>query len=357
MRARRLIIMLGTAPETMGGVSAVVNVYRQAGLFDRWPIVYIPTHRDGTRTKKILTFILAWFRFCGLLITGRVGWIHVHSASRASFWRKLAFLVPAFLGHKIVIFHLHGSAFPEFYENECGRISKWLIRYVLRHVRVRIALASLWKTWLEQVSGLPVHVLFNPVVIPGLPLHKESPIPVLLFLGRLGTAKGTFDLLRATHQLVQSFPDLKLVCAGDGDVEGVRRYAHELGIGQNVVTPGWVRDKDKEHLLGEAWVYVLPSYSECLPMSVLEAMAAGLPVVTTTVGGIPDAVTDSVEGLLVEPGDVALLERSILRLLRDNELRARMGEAARHKATQRFSAESVVAQLELIYREIGAQPT
>jgi glycosyltransferase involved in cell wall biosynthesis len=358
MTARRFIIMLATAPETMGGISAVVNVYRQAGLFDRWPIVHIPTHCDGTRTRKTLFFVQAWFRFSAMLIAGRVGWVHAHIASHASFWRKMLFLIPAFLCHKSVLFHLHASAFPAFYENESGgRVGKWLIRYALRHAKVRIALASHWKRWLEQVTGLPVYILFNPVTIPRLQLNKQSPSPVLLFLGRLGAAKGVFDLLQATQHLVQSFPDLKLICAGDGDVEEVRQRAHVLGIGKNVVTPGWVHGNDKERLLSEAWIYVLPSYSECLPMSVLEAMAAGLPVVTTPVGGTPDAVTHGVEGLLVEPGNVASLEKSISSLLADKELRIRMGEAARQKAIELFSAERVVAQLESIYREIGAQPS
>jgi len=94
-----------------------------------------------------------------------------------------------------------------------------------------------------------------------------------------------------------------------------------------------------------------------LPMSILEAMAHGLPVVATSVGGIPEAVSDGVEGFLVPPGDVAALEDRLQRLLSNKALRRQMGEAARRKVERLFSAEVVVPQLEALYSELIGRGT
>ena len=133
----------------------------------------------------------------------------------------------------------------------------------------------------------------------------------------------------------------------------MRVRAEELGIADHVELLGWVRGEDKERLLATAVLYVLPSYNEGLPVSVLEAMAAGLPILTTPVGGIPEAVTDGVEGFLVEPGDVRTLADRLERLLADADLARRMGVAARHKVEAAFSANAVVPQLEAMYAAMG----
>ena len=109
------IVMLGTRPDTMGGISAVIAVYRAAGLFERWPIHYIATHRDGSAAAKALIAGQAWLRLIWMLLTNRVAAVHVHMASRASFWRKALFLLPAALARVPSIIHLHGAEFAVFW--------------------------------------------------------------------------------------------------------------------------------------------------------------------------------------------------------------------------------------------------
>ena len=98
-----------------------------------------------------------------------------------------------------------------------------------------------------------------------------------------------------------------------------------------------------------AAVYVLPSYAEGLPLSLLEAMAAGLPVAATSVGGIPDVVADGINGFLFAPGDSAMLQRLLRRLMHDPELGKRMALAARETVRMRFATERVLAQLDELY--------
>jgi glycosyltransferase involved in cell wall biosynthesis len=176
----------------------------------------------------------------------------------------------------------------------------------------------------------------------------------ILFLGRLGHAKGTYDLLQAVHLLLARHPDIELVLVGDGDAAAAHQAAQKLGLGAHVVLPGWVAGAAKAQLLANATVFVLPSYAEGLPMSLLEAMAAGLAVIASAVGGIPEIVTDGIEGRLVEPGDVPALAHALDRVLSDCAVRARMGRAGRAKAESAFASRLVVPQVEKIYRQLGA---
>jgi hypothetical protein len=109
------ILMIGTAFETMGGISTVINAYRKAGLFELNTIKYLTTHKDGSKTKKLYTAFSAYFIFCFLLFFCRYDILHIHVSSRASFWRKSPFIVFGRLFRSKIIFHLHGSEFKFFF--------------------------------------------------------------------------------------------------------------------------------------------------------------------------------------------------------------------------------------------------
>jgi glycosyltransferase involved in cell wall biosynthesis len=346
--------MLGTAFDTMGGISSVVNVYRAKGLFDRWPITYIATHRDGSRLDKFIqacrsALFLSWF-----LVTCRVAMLHVHMSSGPSFWRKAGLILMTRLFGVRYLCHLHGGFFPNFYKAS-GTMARWSIRDVFQKAATVIVLSEEWKLWVQSIfSCQHVCVIPNPVLIP--PLENRNEIGRLIFLGRLGKNKGIYDILIAIAKLASEFPSIHLLAGGDGELDQVRDTAKSLGIADRVEILGWVKGAAKDALLARASIYVLPSYAENLPMSVLEAMAAGLPVISTPVGGIPSAIEDGVEGLLVPPGDTEALTEAIRRLLADSDLRHRMGEAARAKAIAKFSSEKVIAGLEDVYRELGLAP-
>src|SRR5437762_12325946 len=107
----------------------------------------------------------------------------------------------------------------------------------------------------------------------------------------------------AVAGLRAAVPDVRLVCAGGGDRIGVARYAERLGIADAVKFTGWVGPSGKRALLEHAAVFALPSSDEALPVSLIEAMSAGVPVVASPVGGIPEVVADNASGFLVAPGD------------------------------------------------------
>ena len=136
----------------------------------------------------------------------------------------------------------------------------------------------------------------------------------------------------------------------------MRARARELGIEDCVDVVGWVSGSAKQQILAESTVYVLPSYAEGLPMGVLEAAVAGTPVVATLVGGVADVVDNDVDGFLVAPGDVDALAERIMRLLGDAGLREVFASRASRKVLDQFSPDTVLKQLENLYRKLGAVP-
>lgn len=353
------VIMVGPALDAMGGISAVVNVYKSSGLFERLPMQYLASHCDGAATAKLKIFARSITKFWALLVCGKVGLVHIHVSLRASFWRKAFFFFSAYIFRIPTILHLHSSQFPTFYQDECGPRRRALIRFVFNHAERVVVLSAMWKDWVNANFSNP-HVMpvNNPVSLPEIvPPWESRSAERVLFLGRLGKNKGTYDLITAAATVFSRHPDLQLKLGGDGELDAARAFAAKSGIEKQVELLGWVRADEKASQLATSGIYALPSYSEGLPMSVLEAMAAGLPILSTPVGGIPEVVTDGVEGFLVAPGDVSALANRLEQLLSTPDLAKTMGAAARRKVASTYSAEVIVPQIETLYGEFGFRPS
>lgn len=334
----------------------MARVCAEHGLFKRRDVAYVATHCDGSGLDKVRRAARAWLEFTGMLLRGRVALLHVHLNSDASFWRKALFVVPAILFGIPYVLQVHCGAFPEFYRARCSPGAQRFVRWLLRRARAIVALSEASRQSLTFIDPrLEVRVIPNPVEIPAwrAPLTEEP--PTVLFLGMVKEAKGAFDLLRAWPAVCEAIPEARLVLGGAGDLERAQETARENG--HPLETPGWVLGEDKAGLLRRAWVLALPSHWEAMPMAVLEAMAAGVPVVASRVGGIPGVVADGRTGLLVEPRDVNALGEALVRLLGDAEGRQAMGRAARERAAGHFSADVVIPRLEAVWDSIlGGAP-
>lgn len=146
---------------------------------------------------------------------------------------------------------------------------------------------------------------------------------------------------------------MRLLIGGNGEVEEARVRATELGLLDSVEFLGWIDGERKSRLLSVADIFVLPSYYEGLPISLLEAMSWGIPIISTTVGGIPELVRDGTSGILIEPGDVHALAHALSTLAADGALRDRMGRAGRSQVAESFSRDVVLPRLEGLYSEVA----
>jgi len=179
---------------------------------------------------------------------------------------------------------------------------------------------------------------------------------VVGWVGRMTAVKNTDSLVRALQTLVDLGVDARLLLVGDGpDRDHLERYAHELGVMKRCLFLGYQEDVARFYDAIDA--LVLPSVNEGTPVSVIEALAAGRPVVATRVGGVPDIVRDGVDGYLVAPGDPSELAERLVRLARDPDRRARMGADGRARVLQRYTVARLVDDVDLLYRSLLAGPS
>lgn len=341
------LAMLGPAPGTHGAIAALLEIYREQGLFKRWPIEFVATSGEGAAGT-----LGALREFARLLVQERNLAVHVHAVAGRAFWREALFMALAAAAHCPFILHLHGAGFERFYE-DAGAPGRHALRFFLEHAACVVVPCESLRTWMRGVARqAQVACVPSPVAAFEAPAAARQP-NLVLFLGSLDAARGVFDVLEAVSALRPAVPDVRLLCAGDGDRAAVARRAEALGIADAVKFTGWVGPSGKRALLESAAVFALPSYDEALPTSLLEAMAAGLPVVASPVGGIPEVLTDGVNGFLCAPGDVSTLQRLLRKLLVEPNLGARIGAAARESVRLRHAPERSLARLEELYSGIG----
>ena len=253
------------------------------------------------------------------------------------------------------IFHLHGPRFHLFADR--SRVHRALVRRALDRADRILVLSHNWHERLEPLtSNRRIHVLYNPTSLAPFPdeppLRRLDEPCELVFMGLLGERKGLEVLKAALEILMPAHPQLRATLAGNGEVEQTRAWAARFPWASRVRVPGWVRGDDKWQAFRGAHIFTLPSYDEGLPMSVLEGMAAGCALVTTPVGGIPEAVTHGEQGFLVPAGDAQALAEHIGRLVDDPALCQRMGLAGRQAVRERFDIGAHVEQLVAHYRAV-----
>jgi glycosyltransferase involved in cell wall biosynthesis len=179
--------------------------------------------------------------------------------------------------------------------------------------------------------------------------------PVVATVSLLRPGKGLEVLLAAAPAVLAAHPRARFAVVGDGPARAeLEAGAAAGGVGEAVAWTGFRRDVPA--LLAAADLFVLPSLDDAFPTAILEAMAAGLPVVATRAGGIPEIVDDGATGLLVPPGDAAALARAISTLLADPAARKSLGEAGRRRAGERFSTAAWLGRLERVYGEALGRP-
>jgi glycosyltransferase involved in cell wall biosynthesis/O-antigen/teichoic acid export membrane protein len=286
-----------------------------------------------TRGRRLLTSppigAQALARLAMASALGRIDLIHVNLGARLGCYRKMALIaIPRRLGVPYVL-HLHGSAFEAFWQDAPGFAGRRIDRLFQDAAQIVV----LGETGRDLVAKRLPEAASRLTVLPNAtaPIERRDGgdyIVQLLFLGELGVRKGASILIEALGRLQTETP-WRAVIAGDGDIAAARRSADGFGLASRVRLTGWVGAEEVDHLLATSDILVLPSFEETLPMAVVEAFGAGLAVIATPVGALPDILTSGETGLMVAPGDVAGLTAAIGALIEDPALRVRLGAAAK----------------------------
>jgi glycosyltransferase involved in cell wall biosynthesis len=278
--------------------------------------------------------------------------LHASSSKAGVLGRVAAVLA----GVPIRIFTAHGWAFTAR-EGLPSALYRWADRLVRPLTTVTVCVAEQ-----QRAVGLAARtcdagrtvVIPNGVDAAGAPRAElDGRRPVVVAVGRLKAPKDFVTFVRALVQLPRG--SYEAVIVGDGpDRERVAEEIRGLGLAEHVRLAGERRDVPA--LLAAADVFVLSSASEGMPVSVLEAMAAGLPVVASRVGGVPELVLEGETGLLVEPGEPDELGAALQRLVRDRQLRRRLGAAGRARVEERFDVDAFRrAHVDLYSRELAGR--
>lgn len=351
------VIMVGPDPEVRGGISTVVNELLGNGLRDYADVTYISSTVDGSKMKKVAQLVRALVQYRKALRVGDM--VHIHVSLGGSYKRKRIFARMARAASVPYILHEHDGSFDSAYDGGSERYRRGVRRLFGSAAKV-IVLSEEWRDYfaVHVCDESKLVVLHNGVSLPDLSQRKsktsEDPIDIL-YMGVLNSRKSPDILIRAASELPEGL-NLRFIFAGNGNLEEYRSLARFLGVAERCQFLGWVKGKERERLYLTSDIYCLPSKNEGMPMSVLEAMSYGLPVITTPVGGIPQVISDGIDGLIMPVGDVKQLVSELSMLIESYELRNRMGRAARDKIEVKFNISDIVMKLANTYGQVLRRP-
>jgi len=341
-------LMVGSDLSVKGGMVSVVQRYKQTSFMDS--VIYRASYCDGSALKRIRIFGICLGQFMFDLCTKpSIRIVHIHMSEKGSFIRKSLVLTLAKLWGKKTILHLHGAEFLLFYQKSPAFFQKY-ITHILTSADHNIALSAQWRKDILQIADKTnISVIYNPCIVQEKPVRQTERIR-FLFMGRMGQRKGVYDLIEACKLLKNRHIQINLY--GDGEVDQVRRLVEENNLSDFVNVHDWIRDAEKLQAFQASHVLLLPSYNEGLPMAILEALGYWMPVISTPVGGIPEAIIDGVNGFLIEPGNVVQLAEKMDTLSTSPELIETMGEASYQMAKEKFDLNRTIHQLESLYKSL-----
>ena len=353
-RSRTRVAHLGPHPAGRGGMPAVMRALLSSRLGEQYALEVIPTYDRPEPLARLSYFLRATARLIRWCAGRGRRIVHVHTTVRGSLYRKSALVAVAKLLRRPVILHLHaGAGDIGDFDSRIGPVRRALFGRAFRTADRVLSVSQASATEIERRLGCTgVMVVPNAAPEPGAASNGGGGegVTVLYLGGFANRAKGGAVLAEALPALIEMCPDAEVVLAGPGDPPPHLRPLLDNGA---VRWHGWLDEPLKEEELGRCDIFVLPSISEGLPVALLEAMSWGRAIVAARVGGVPEVLSDGVDGVLVEPRHPGALAKEIARLAGDEPRRARLGGAARARA-ERLNSEEVFGRLDAVYRELAA---
>lgn len=342
------VLMIGPDRKVHGGVSAVVNNYYDAGLDEEVKLKYLGTMVDGSKIRKLLQAVWAYMKFFLFLPFFTI--LHVNMASDASYYRKKIFIDTASFFKKKIIIHEHGGDFQDFYCLRLNDNQRSALRKTLNKAEKFIVLSKQWYDFFSRIVDVKKLIIMeNGIILPELMIKKYDDHN-LLFLGRICREKGILELIDAVDNIRKQIADVHLYLGGVFEDSGLRNLVE--GKEDYITCLGWIGAEEKKRMFAKCSIFVLPSYFEGQPISLMEAMASGLSVIASETGGIPQIIENPSQGILVEPKNKEALEKALIKLLKDKELRKTMGEEASERIRSQYDIMKNKEILLRLYQEL-----
>lgn len=351
------VVMAGPLPPAVGGMATVIDDVSRSSLSSEVDLVLFDTAKATPEDRSLWQGVVArfglWRRWWLTLRGAEVA--HIHTCSGFTYYLDGALLCLAKLRRVPVVLHIHGAQFDQFLDG-MSRAELELARWLARRANRVVALSDAWRDILaKRLPRARLTVIENGVPVPNdIRARASGDQAKVLFLGNLSRRKGVWELVEAMHSVDDC---VRVVLAGGEEDAGigakVNHAIQDEGLTAKIEWIGPVHGRRKDELLQECDIFVLPSHAEGLPISLLEAMCAGLPIVVTPVGAIPSVVEDGKHGLIIQPGDSQALAAALNELSRNRELRQRLGDGARSRCAQRYGVERAAQNYLRLYGELA----
>lgn len=362
---RLSVLIISPHPQVHGGVSTFIETMKphlqHCDVTPYW--IGSITNEEESTLSTFKRLLLAPWEVVSLVRGQKIDVVHINPSldPKSTFRDGLILLALRVAGFRRTLVYFHG--WQARVEQALRRlpiinsIARWLLGGV-GHIMV---LSQSFKQGLvalgvEDNLISVTHTMFDGALLANTPEPEPANRPFILFMSRFERTKGVYELLQAFAAIAPQFTELELVYAGDGaERAGLEAMTGQLGLGNRVSFTGYIRGEEKARLLKQCTLFALPTYfPEGLPVALLEAMAAGKPLLTAAAGGIGECIHEPQNGVVLTSVTHETVKQALLKLLGDKANLTRIGEHNRDYAWKHFEAAVVSAEIEAVYQRIAA---
>ncbi|HMH18896.1 MAG TPA: glycosyltransferase family 4 protein [Burkholderiales bacterium] len=355
---KRKIVLFSPSLDAVSGVSTHVRMLFASDLARDYELLHFQVGSEGRREnalQKLMRFTLSPLHLALFLLRTGVDVVHINaSLDLKAYWRDLAYSIVARLLGRRVVNQIHGGAMPQDFFRGNAFLTWVLRRFLVSSDVVTVLSGAELAAYRAFDARIKVHLVPNaidPVGLADQPRSYNTDRPLsLVYVGRLVRTKGLFELIEALKQLKRAGREFRFSIAGGGPDQAELIAATERAdLKDRVQFLGSVFAAEKCRLWLESDLFVLPTYTEGLPYSLLEAMAAGCVPIATSVAAIPDVMRDGEHGLLVPVKNPGALASAVAALDDDREGLVRMARAARRRVIEQYTVARLADDFHKLY--------
>jgi glycosyltransferase involved in cell wall biosynthesis len=342
-----MILVMGTG--ALGGIRNVISDHLNSEIFKSMRVEFLVTHRGRSKFEDIFLFVWSFVKLFFYLSIFKVKIVHVHMSFNGSFWRKYFFYKLSNRFSVPFVLHLHGSEFKD-YVNKSSKHRLAKIKELFRRSSAVMVLSPGWKNYVDGQFGCDATVIENYVDVTSENLSRHADRKDIVFVGAFIKRKGILEL-------IETFASSKLDCnlhlCGDGPLMATaRQLVKDLNIEDQVVFHGWVGFDQKISVFKGCRLFVLPSYNEGLPLTIIEALACSCVVVSTNVGAIPEVISHGINGFIFDAGDFKQLSILLSSTYSDTAMLDQVSSSGLYEYNKRFRSEVVIPQIKAVYMRL-----
>lgn len=343
-----MIIVMGTG--ALGGIRNVILDHLKSGIFSGVKVDFFVTHLGRSKFEDLFLFVWSLVKLFFYLSLFKVKIVHVHMSFNGSFWRKYSFYRLSSLFSVPFVLHLHGSEFKD-YVSRSSKLRLAKINELFRRSSAVIVLSSGWKNYVDGQFGCDATVIENYVDVTADNLTRHADRKDVVFVGAFIKRKGILELIVS---FASSKLDCKLHLCGDGPLmDAARQLVKDLNIEAQVVFHGWVGFEQKISVFKGCRLFVLPSYNEGLPLTIIEALACSCVVLSTNVGAISEVIKHGINGFIFDAGDSDQLSMLMTNIYNDTALLDQISSSGLNEYNMRFRSEVVIPKIKAVYTNLA----